>query len=175
MEKIYKYRPGRYVKYISALHIVAFVALAVVLTIIFRGGYVTAWSIMLILAVVSLMTLSIPRRIVLDEEGLEIQCITEDTSFTYDEIVDIRAVKRREISIIIPLFGSIGFFGYYGRFFNFGTMESIYIYASHWGNFVEITDVYGDKYYLSCPSEQEREEIIKCVDGYITTDTRESI
>jgi hypothetical protein len=173
MEKIYKYRLGKRVLYSSILYLLAFVGLGVLLTFIYEGGYISAWLISLILAVLALMILSIPRRVVVDEEGIEIQCISEDTTFTYEEIANIRKVTRREMSACLPIFCAVGFFGHYGRFLNLRTMEFIHIYASRWGKFVEITDIDGEKYYISC---EERDDIIERVESYIQPlDTRENI
>lgn len=173
MEKIYKYRFGRRVPYTSALYLVLIAGLGVLLALIYEGGYISAWFISLILAVVALMVLSIPRRVVVDEEGIEIQCITDDTTLLHSDIAHIRKVEKREMSGCIPIFGAVGFFGHYGRFLNLETMEFIHIYASRWGKFVEITDNDGNKYYISC---EERDDIVKRVTGYIKPhDTQENI
>ena len=120
-----------------------------------------------------MMILSIPRRIVVDDEGIEIQCITEDTTLSYDEIAFIRKVEKRKMNACVPIFGAVGFFGHYGRFLNLRTMEFIHIYASRWGKFVEITDVEGDKYYISC---EDADSLIKSVEEFIKPhDTRENI
>lgn len=172
-EKIYKQRLGRRVPYSSALYLIAFVGLAVVPALVYSGGYISAWFISIIVAILALMILSIPRRVVVDEEGIEIQCISEDTTFAYEDIASIRKVTRREMSACMPIFGAVGFFGHYGRFLNLRTMEFIHIYASRWGKFVEITDIDGEKYYISC---EEQDDIIKRVEGYIKPhDTRENI
>ena len=173
MEKIYKYRLGNRVIYSSVLYITAFAGLSVLFAFIYEGGYVSAWFISLILAVLALMILSIPRRVVVDEEGVEIQCIAEDTTFVYEDIASIRKVEKREMNGCIPIFGAVGFFGHYGRFLNLQTMEFIHIYTSRWGKFVEITDTDGNKYYISC---EERNDIIERVEGFIKPhDTRENI
>ena len=160
MEKIYKYRLGRRVLYLSILYLVVAAAIATLLAFIFQGGYISAWFISLIVAVIALMTLSIPRRVVVDDEGIEIQCIAEDTTLSYDDIADIRKVEKREMNACIPIFGAMGFFGYYGHFFNLRKMELIHIYASRWDKFVEITDIGGDKYYISC---EERNDMVERV------------
>jgi hypothetical protein len=72
----------------------------------------------------------------------------------------IRKVEKREMSACLPLVGAMGFFGHYGRFLNLRTMKIIYIYASRWGKFVEITDVDGDRYYISC---EEADDIVERV------------
>ena len=173
MEKIYKYRLGKRVIYTSILYLSAFVGVSVLLAFVYEGGYISAWFISLILAVLALMVLSIPRRIVVDEEGIEIQCIAEDTTLVYEDIASIRKVEKREMRACLPIFAALGFFGHYGRFLNLRTMEFVHIYASRWGKFVEITDIDGNKYYISC---EERSDIIKRVEGYIKPhDTQENI
>ena len=173
MEKIYKYRLGRKVPYISILYLLVAAAIATLLAFIFQGGYISAWFISLIVAVVALMMLSIPRRVVVDDEGIEIQCIAEDTTLQHEDIAGIRKVENREMNGCIPIFGAVGFFGHYGRFLNLRTMEFVYIYASRWGKFVEITDIDGGKYYFSC---EESDELIAQVQTYIKPhDTRENI
>ena len=173
MEKIYKYRLGRRIPYTSALYLLAFVGLSLLLGFIYEGGYISAWFISLIVAVVALMILSIPRRVVVDEEGIEIQCIAEDTTLAYEDIANIRKVERRKMNACLPIFGAVGFFGHYGRFLNLRTMEFVHIYASRWGKFVEITDIDGHKYYISC---EERDDIIKRVEEFVKPhDTQENI
>ena len=160
MEKIYKYRLGRRVLYVSILYLLVAAAIATLLAFLFQGGYISAWFISLIAALVALMTLSIPRRVVVDDEGIEIQCIAEDTTLSYDDIAAIRKVEKREMNRCVPLIGAMGFFGHYGRFFNLRTKKIVYIYAARWGKFVEITDVEGDKYYISC---EEADDMVKRV------------
>ena len=173
MEKIYKQKFGRQIPYTSALYLIAFVGVSILLAFVYEGGYISAWFISLILAVLALMVLSIPRRIVVDEEGIEIQCIAEDTSLVYEDIASIRKVEKREMRACLPIFAALGFFGHYGRFLNLRTMEFVHIYASRWGKFVEITDIDGNKYYISC---EERSDIIKRIEGYIKPhDTQENI
>ena len=173
MEKIYKQKFGRQIPYTSALYLIAFVGVSVLLAFVYEGGYISAWFISLILAILALMVLSIPRRIVVDEEGIEIQCIAEDTTLVYEDIASIRKVEKREMRACLPIFAALGFFGHYGRFLNLRTMEFVHIYASRWGKFVEITDIDGNKYYISC---EERSDIIKRVEGYIKPhDTQENI
>lgn len=173
MEKIYKQKFGRQIPYTSALYLIAFVGVSVLLAFVYEGGYISAWFISLILAVLALMVLSIPRRIVVDEEGIEIQCIAEDTTLVYEDIASIRKVEKREMRACLPIFAALGFFGHYGRFLNLRTMEFVHIYASRWGKFVEITDIDGNKYYISC---EERSDIIKRVEDYIKPhDTQENI
>ena len=173
MDKIYKYKLGRRVGISSALYILVFIALPVALTLIYEGGYISAWFISLIVAILALMILSIPRKVVVADDGIEIHCVSDYTLLEYDEIASIRKVERREMKTCIPIFGAVGFFGHYGRFLNLHTMEVIHIYASRWGKFVEITDIDGGKYYISC---EERDDIVKRVAEHIKPhDTQENI
>ena len=173
MVKVYKYKLGRRVIYTSVIYLLLFVGVSVLLGFIYEGGYISAWFISLILALLALMILSIPRRVVVDEEGIEIQCIAEDTTLAYDEIASIRKIEKREMNACMPIFGATGFFGHYGYFLNLRTMEFIHIYASRWGKFVEITDIDGGKYYISC---EERDDIIKRVGEFVKPhDTQENI
>ena len=173
MERIYRYKLGRKVIYSSIIYILLFIGVSILLAVVYEGGYISAGFISLILAVLALMILSIPRRIVVDEEGIEIQCIAEDTTLAYEDIANIRKVEKREMNACLPIFGALGFFGHYGRFLNLRTMEFIHIYASRWGKFVEITDIDGRKYYISC---EERNKLIEFVGDFIKPhDTRENI
>lgn len=165
MEKIYKQKLGRRVVYSSILYITIITGLSVLFAFVYEGGYISAWFISLILAILALMVLSIPRSIVVDEEGVEIQCIAEDTALSYDEIASIRKVEKREMNGCMPIFGVVGFFGHYGRFLNLQTMEFIHIYASRWGKFVEITDIDGNKYYVSC---EKRDDMVNTISSHLS-------
>ena len=172
-EKTYKYHLGKIVIYTSILYLTAFIGLSVLLGFIYEGGYISAWFISLILAVLALMVLSIPRKVVLADDGIEIHCISDYTLLEYADIASIRPVERKEMKACLPIFGAVGFFGHYGRFLNLRTMEFVHIYASRWGKFVEITEIDGDKYYISC---EEGADMVTRVEGYIKPhDTRENI
>ena len=150
MEKIYRYRISKCIIYTTAIYAAIFIGVAVVLAIVFNGGYISAWFLSLILAILALMALSTPRRIVVDEEGIEIQCIAKDIDLSYEDIVSVQRVDNLKMSRCIPILGALGFLGHYGRFLNLSTMSLIHIYASEWRNFVEITDVDDNKYYIAC-------------------------
>lgn len=49
-----------------------------------------------------------------------------------------------------PPFGGCGFFGYYGHFIDLRRFDRVRLYASEWKNFVEITDIYEERLYVSC-------------------------
>ena len=120
------------------------------LYVLYTGGFFSAWFVSFVLALIALMVLSIPRRIVMLDNTLEIQCVFEITEIDVREIAHIGKVDRNKLRWTIPLFGSSGFFGYYGKYFDFKELDIVTIYASEWNNFVEITDIYDSRTYVSC-------------------------
>lgn len=150
MNEVFKYKLGGATVALSLLYLLAMAAIITLVTRIYEGGYVLAWALSFVVAVVLLLVLSIPRRIVLTAEAVEIRCVFEATELRYEDIADIRRVSPREARLFVPLFASLGFFGYYGIFFNMRHMECVHLYASRWRSFVEITDIEDHRYYLSC-------------------------
>lgn len=155
MESIYKYHFDRHTIYWTLVYIAVFVLLGVVLYALYEGGYLSAWFTSFIVALVALMSLSIPRRIVVTDETVEIRCLLDITEIRRDEIASVRRVDPARMKWFLPLLGSCGFFGYYGHFLDLRRFERVRLYASEWRNFVEIVDIYEDKLYVSC-SEADR-------------------
>ncbi|MBQ9138167.1 MAG: hypothetical protein IJX65_06000 [Alistipes sp.] len=149
----YRYTLDSHTKYRTVVHFLLFIAVAVGLVILFNGGYMLAWFISIVVAVLALMTLSIPREVIVGQDGVDICCISDYTFIPYNEIASIRRVESEQMKWIIPVFAASGFFGYYGIWLNLKGMEFVKMYASRWGNFVEITDIYEDKYFISCDNE----------------------
>ncbi len=121
--------------------------LAVVLAAVWyfrgEGGYMMAWAVSLLAAVVLLYVLSIPRRIVVDETAVEIRCIVELTRIGLDEIRNVRRIDRDDMRCRPVVVGSYGFFGYYGTWFDTSSLETGRIYCTSLdGGLVEITDIY---------------------------------
>lgn len=134
---------------------------AVLLFVLYNGGYFSAWFSSLMLAVIALMALSVPRRIVLLDDKMEIQCLSDITEIGMREITSVRQVGKREMNRMFPVFGAAGFFGYYGKYFDFKEFETVTIYASEWRNFVEIVDIYDTRTYVSC---REAERLIALIE-----------
>ena len=151
----FKYRIDRRTMVYSILTLAILAIGAVLLFVLYSGGYFSAWFTSLMLAVIALMALSVPRRIVLLDDKLEIQCLSDITEIDIREIASVRPAGKREMSRMFPVFGAAGFFGYYGKYFDFKEFETVTIYASEWRNFVEITDIYDSRTYVSC-REAER-------------------
>ena len=149
----YKYTIDNKTKYRTVVHFLIFAGVATGLFVLFEGGYILAWFISIIVAVLALMALSIPRKVVVGEDGIDICCISDYTFIPYSEITSIRIVERKELKFILPIFAGVGFFGYFGNFLNLKGMDFVKLYAAKWGDFIEITDVYEDKFYISCDND----------------------
>ena len=150
MTSSYKYRFDRRTIYWTMTYFVIFVLLGAGLYYLYEGGYLSAWFTSFIVALIALMALSIPRRIVITQEQIEVRCLLDITEIPRSEIASVRRVDARGMKWFLPLFGSCGFFGYYGHFIDLRRLERVRIYASEWRNFVEITDIYEERLYVSC-------------------------
>lgn len=150
MNRVFRYKNDAVTKYATLLHFIIFTVVAILLYYLFEGGYMFAWFISIVVAIILLMLLSIPRYVVLNADSIDICCISDYTHIEYDKIAEVRIVPKKSMRYFLPLFASIGFFGYYGIFLNIRKMDFVKIYSSQLGDCVEITDIYEDKYYISC-------------------------
>ena len=160
MKSSFKYHFNRRTITITLLSLLCCIIGAALLYVLYKGGFFSAWFVSFVMAIAALMILSIPRRIVLLENKLEIQCVFDITQIDMREITRIRKVSDRRLRWTILLFGSSGFCGYYGKYFDLKEFEVVTIYASEWDNFVEITDIYDSRTYVSC---READELIAAV------------
>ena len=150
IQSSYQYRFDRRTIYWSLFHLGVFVLLGVSLYVLYEGGYLSAWFTSFVGALIALMALSIPRKIVVTEQTLQVRCLLDITEIRRDEIASVRRVDTRRMKGFIPIFGGYGFFGYYGHFIDLRRLDRVRIYASKWSDFVEITDIYEDRLYVSC-------------------------
>lgn len=150
MTNSYKYRFDRRTIYWTLTYLVIFLLLGAGLYLLYEGGYLSAWFTSFVVALIALMALSIPRRIVVTDEKVEVRCLLDITEIPRSEIASVRRVDARSMKWFLPLFGGCGFFGYYGHFIDLRRLERVRIYASEWRNFVEITDIYEERLYVSC-------------------------
>ncbi len=150
MPTIYKYRFGRRTLYWTLVYLIVFVLLGILLFRLYEGGYLSAWFTSLVVALIALMALSIPRKIIVGDRTVEIRCLLDITEIRRNEIASVRRVDTRRMKWVVPIFGVCGFFGYYGHFLDLRRVERVRIYASEWNDFVEITDIYEERLYISC-------------------------
>ena len=155
--EIFKYKNGRYTLYWTIVYIFVFLVLALILMQLYEGGYVSAWFGSFIVALIALMLMSVPRSIVITEQTLQIRCLLDITEIKLSEISSVQAINRKEMRTKFPIFGSFGFFGYFGKFIDLKSFRLVEIYATEWGNFIEIKTIYEDTYYVSC---HERDRLI---------------
>lgn len=146
----YNFHFGRRALYCTLLYIVVFAMVGVALYMLYDGGYLSAWFASFIMALLLLMALSIPRKIVVGERFLTIHSLLDLTRIEVDQIMSIRKISPRRLRWMIPIFGSYGFFGYYGHYFDLRNFRKVKIYASEWRYLVEVVDIYEDHYYFSC-------------------------
>lgn len=172
MMQEYKYRANYGTWHWSVIHIIGFVAVAAAFVYMYDGGYMVAWFISFLVALIGLMILSIPRKIVLTSKSVEICCVSDRTSITYNDIVSVRTVQRREMCWFVPIFAAMGFFGFYGYFLNLRRLDLVKVYASKWDDFVEITDIFDDKYYVSC---DRRDELVAAIASRITQNKEDDV
>lgn len=157
---MFKYHIDRRTIVYTVLTFVVFIAVAVALLLLYTGGFFSAWFISLVLAMIALMVLSVPRKIVVTDEALEIRCVSDITVIELREIASVQLLTKNRMHGVMPIFGAVGFFGYYGKFFDFKELETITIYSSEWNNFVEITDIYDYRTIVSCRDGEALKRLI---------------
>lgn len=157
MSHIFRYRCDKRTIYWTLLYVVVYLGLGAGFYLLYEGGYLSAWFASCVGALLVLMALSIPRKIVVEPTRIEVRCLLDITELERKDIVAVRPIEPREMRWVFPLFGGCGFFGYYGYFFDLKHFERIRIYASEWRNLVEITDIYEDRLIVSCG---DREQLI---------------
>ncbi len=151
----FRYSSDSLTRTLTLLHLILFTAVAAVLYMLFDGGYMFAWFVSIAIAIVMLMILSIPRYVLLNDDSIDVCCISDYTHIDFDKIAYVRVVKRGSMRYMLPIFASVGFFGYYGVFLNLRKMDFVKIYASKIGEAIEIVDIYEDKYYITCDNLTE--------------------
>lgn len=192
IQSTYKYRFDRRTIYWSLVHLGVFVLLGVSLYVLYEGGYLSAWFTSFVGALIALMALSIPRKIVVTEQTLQVRCLLDITEIRRDEIASVRRVDARQMKGVIPIFGGYGFFGYYGHFIDLRRLDRVRIYASKWSDFVEITDIYEDRLYVSCdeadrlvaeltppggnrPDEEAEEEAAQAAEAAVAAEAADTV
>lgn len=136
--------------YVTASVITAGVMLLLLWFYYIETSYYTAWIISNIVAIICLYILSVPRYIEVTSEAVEIHCIVDLTRIKLEDLSSVRKMAPKEMSRCIPIVGSYGFFGYYGYYLDLRRWNMVKVYATQWRNFVEIEDIYEQRYIISC-------------------------
>ena len=90
MKRSFDYKFDRRTIILTVLILLLCTAGAVLLYTSYTGGFFSAWFVSFVLAFTALMILSIPRRIVLLDNKVEIQCIFDITEIDIAEIAQIQ-------------------------------------------------------------------------------------
>ena len=156
-EERYKYGHGDFwARFVSTL-IIVLLSLSIALLYCFYGVmYISVWVSVVSAVLILLFVLSIPRRLILEEDLLEIKCVLESTFLPYDKISSVESGNLRGK---MCLCGSFGFFGYYGFYLDLRGRSSgkkilVRVYAKRKDDLVEIV-CDGKRYLVDC-IEQER-------------------
>ena len=150
MKTKYRYNFSRKVIYLGLLQIAVAVALGYLIYILFEGDYLSVWFASFVVALFLLLFLSIPQRVVVTSTAVQIGCIMEIREIKISNITSIRRINPRALRWVVPLFAGWNLFGYYGTYLNLRSFERVRLYASEWRYFVEIVDIYDDRYIISC-------------------------
>lgn len=96
------------------------------------GGayYLAAWVAMTGVVLGALCMLSVPWRIWLSEEELELRSLVDVTYIPLRSIVDVEVVGEEALGSKIPLVGAYGLLGYYGRYLDLKRWKFYRVYAT---------------------------------------------
>ncbi len=145
-----------------------FIAVAITLLwLLSPGSYLPAWFSSIAFAVLALAALSVPRRIRVTSAAVEIRCVIEITHITYRHLKDIRRVEPSDLKPFMPIFGSPGFFGYFGYWLARKNWDVVKVYASQRRGLVMIEDLYEQRYLVSV---DEPDRLIEAVRGHMSAD-----
>lgn len=111
--------------------------------------YIAVWATALCVALVTLLLLSKPTRIILDNDTLELRCVLDTTILPIDSIVDIVSLGDCGFDHKIPLCGSCGFLGYFGRYITLKGGHVYRVYATTRKHCVAIHTT-RRRYLISC-------------------------
>lgn len=76
--------------------------------------YIAAWGTSVVVAIVALCLLSLPRRIILSDEELELRCLMETTYIPLRSVVDVKVMGSEGLKGKVPVLGLGGLGGYLG-------------------------------------------------------------
>lgn len=146
----FRNKMSRFSKIVTIAVITIFLITATVLFVINSGTYFSVWIFSVIGAVLLFATLSFPRNLVIRDESLIINCVLETVVINLSDIKRIHPINRYRMKWTIPLLGSYGFGGFFGRYFDFIHLRNIKMYATDLEKLVYIQTVYHDHYIVSC-------------------------
>ncbi len=115
MEREFKYgkRDG-WARFLTTTVIVILSAGLVAVFYFLGVVYITMWTSVVLAVIISLFVLSVPRKIIVSDDCVELRCVLETTLLPLEQITSVRRdhMRRR----MVCLWGARGFFGYYGYY-----------------------------------------------------------
>lgn len=148
-----RFRYGGFDGRVWAISITTLVVVAVCLAHLFveagRAYYFAAWCTSVVCATMMLCLLSVPRRIILRDDELELRCLMETTYIPLGSIVDVEVLGSEGLLRKFPLLGVGGFWGYLGFWIEFGSWKILRTYVTHRKKCVAI-HTSRRRYLISC-------------------------
>lgn len=125
------------------------------------GGayYLAAWVSMACAVIIALCLLSVPRRIIVGEETVELRCLVETTYIPLASIVDVEVLESGALRGKIPLVGIYGFWGYYGRYLDIRKWRIYRVYATRRNRSV-VVHTTKRRYVVSCGAPEMMRQMI---------------
>lgn len=155
MGKKYKYKLDKLSRWITFVTLFLILAVTVCFYVWLPNQYIPTWFVVTIFCLISIVVLSIPRYIRINDETLEIHCVVDLTRINIEDIESVRCLETKEAGKIIPLLASFGFFGYFGYFFSLRGWNFYKVYTTALANRVVIEDIYEDSYIINCEDPEE--------------------
>lgn len=121
--------------------------------------YLAAWVSMACAVMVALCLLSVPRRIIVGEQEVELRCLVETTYIPLSSIADVEILEGNGLRKRIPLMGVYGFWGYYGRYIDLSTGKLHRVYATRRTRCVAI-HTSRRRYVISCGAPEMLRQMI---------------
>ena len=115
--------------------------------------YLAAWTTMTAVVIVALCLLSVPYRVVLSEDKLELRALVESVYIPLHSVVDVEVVGSKGFGRKLPLWGVGGFWGYYGRWLDGRSWRIHRVCATRRSGCVAIHTTH-HRYLVSCNSPQ---------------------
>ena len=113
------------------------------------GTYLSGWFAFSAIAVLLLVAMSAPNRIVITNKNVILHGYVDLYQIPLSEIKSIEIVHKKCYKHYIPIFVSFGYFGYFGYFLNWKQMEFCMVYATKYTNWVEIKTVEKNTYIIN--------------------------
>lgn len=118
-------------------------------------GLLSAWFTSFIVALIALMSLSLPCRIIIIDKWSRSLSAGHHRNPPRDEITSVRRGRPADAAVHYRS-GGCGFFGYYGHFIDLRRLERVRLYASGVAQFRRDRRHLRDRLHVSCAEADHR-------------------